>query len=981
MEKGVEKIKMTNGRCIADKSFPDKRLVIYPNESITFQVSKWFTGTPEADKKKTIKWMRESNDRKAICGQVDSKTGFVLTLSKKLCSQKSWFYIEASLYGGRDYKNFTGLWVRGETPTLIISSKWCTTNDGVDQRKKLFSFGQNVYLGLDTEGLNGMVLTIEIYRLNEEKTLEKGIEWTMGKITGKEFKATDDDAKTKVFEKQAEVIEGEINVKFTIQPSWKKGEEGNKFYIRVRNGKSYIKDKHNDDIHARYLRVQNKTVPIKENIVVLQNNTPVKVGDANKNVKNQHHCKFEQINIVDNNETFLIFKEGQTKLNKVQPTVQYAKYKVYFDFDKFSIRHDANDTLKYLLDFLLYNQHLDMALNGHADDRGTLDYNQTLSEKRAKAVKDFFIKGGLDARRIKTQGYGEVLPASSGKTEEAYKKNRRVEIDFSYLEYNQDALIYETVTPDVNKSSTITLNVINRSDKGCFREKKHNKNIILVDEINNSKSLTTKQGNQIKQVVNSQNNKFPNNYAVLLAKFLNPFSTIYRSYSFYINSCAYFANTNKPSILVKTYPDIIWIGHFQYNGEATEMTYYFHNKKFSLENGISEVVDTITNSTLFKITKILPSQWIMEYVVLEYIKSEAKSYFYGIHTIHNRTIEKSGEALALVGTETNLIRQTLYTKYVAAAVIYGFVLVGIIIDLLLIYLTRGKNLPGKIQKIAKVVKGAEKVLKRLNDAGPEIIPPKIAINAGMFYKKQKDGKLALVYEANLKADPLIEIDFKREFDLLDLLRKGIENIKGAKHPKDKEANKKLDEGKKNNDKILAYFEKLKENMQIKGTFEAKGKLAFEQNVQFNFLTNSYSFVDKLGNLVATAQDERIVTTQVSFNAKIDGKFSKEFTFNPFQPKIEGKINVQLKGSSGIKLKYGVDSGNKASRNTNTTTSKGLHIIPIVYCSGIEGEYTGSLKASSLFGAYEYETNDGKPIKFVLVEPFEVPLFNIQLFKQ
>ena len=55
----------------------------------------------------------------------------------------------------------------------------------------------------------------------------------------------------------------------------------------------------------------------------------------------------------------------------------------------------------------------------------------------------------------------------------------------------------------------------------------------------------------------------------------------------------------------------------------------------------------------------------------------------------------------------------------------------------------------------------------------------------------------------------------------------------------------------------------------------------------------------------------------------------------FQPKIEGKINVQLKGSAGFKLKYGVDSGNKASRNTNTTSGKGLHIIPTIFCSGVE----------------------------------------------
>ena len=150
----------------------------------------------------------------------------------------------------------------------------------------------------------------------------------------------------------------------------------------------------------------------------------------------------------------------------------------------------------------------------------------------------------------------------------------------------------------------------------------------------------------------------------------------------------------------------------------------------------------------------------------------------------------------------------------------------------------------------------------------------------------------------------------------------------------------------------------------------------------NLQTNSYNIVDKLGNLLATAQDERIVTDQISFNAEINGKFENTFDFLRLQTTIEGKVNVSMKGSAGIKLKYGVDSGNKASRNTNTTTGKGLHIIPTIFCSGVEGKYTGSLKLSNPFGnIIDFSTDENEPIKFVLVEPFEVPLFNIQLFKQ
>lgn len=356
------------------------------------------------------------------------------------------------------------------------------------------------------------------------------------------------------------------------------------------------------------------------------------------------------------------------------------------------MRKDASDTLKYLLDFLLYNQHLYMTLSGHADDRGSLDYNQALSERRAVAVKDFFSRGGLEKNRIKTVGFGEVNPVAAGKYEEAYKKNRRVEIEFSYLEYNQNALFYEMVAPDAKKMQTITVDVKDRFDKACFRKEKHDKNIIYVNETGD-KNLVKKSGSSIKQIVFSQQSGFPANYAGLLFKFLNPLSKIYYQFAFHINSCAYYADEEKATLEVRVYPDVVWIGHFQYNFKE-QGEYFFHNKKSfnDLEVGISDVINEITNSTLFKVSKIFPSQWITEYVVLPYIKKQAEDYSYGLHTIHNRNLEKSGQELSLIGTQINLIKQTLYTKYVAAAVIYGFVIVGIIVDVLMIYLTRGKNL-------------------------------------------------------------------------------------------------------------------------------------------------------------------------------------------------------------------------------------------------------------------------------------------------
>lgn len=980
MGKGVSKIDIAtsevNARVIRRSG---NRICVEAGKLIWFKVSEWMPGTTDADKKKGTIWIRQDYTRQMIITkkEIGPNQIYGYAFKKKECGASAYYYIEATLFGNRDTKNNTGLYVKGFTPALLVSSKWCLQNDGADQRDHKFSFGENVFLGLETEGLNQQILTIEVYRLNSEVTIGK----VADRIFDTDYDPTKDDAQTKVFQKQAKVIDGEVNIEFTIQPSWKKGNEDNLFYIKVKDGNHYIQDSKKQIIHGRYLKVKNNVVPIKKNMVQLTNNAPVKVGSADKDVKVNHLCTFKQINIDDNGETFEVFKEGKTSFKKTSPVVQYTTAKVHFNYDKSDIRPEARDTLKYLLDFLLYNQHLDMSLSGHADDRGTLDYNQVLSEKRAQSVKDFFTKGGLDKNRIKTRGYGEVSPVASGKTEEAYKKNRRVEIEFSYIEYNQNALFYEMIAPDASKIKQITVNVLNRSDKGCFRKEKHNKNIIYVNETN-SKDLVPKNGNSIKQIVFSQQSGFPKNYALLLAKFLNPFSTIYYQFAFHINSCAYYADKEKATLEIRVYPDVIWIGHFQYNYKESG-DYFFHNKNFDLEIGISDVIDEITNSTLFKISKILPSQWIQEYVVLPYIKKQAMDYSYGIHTIHNRTLEKAGESLSLMGTQTNLIKQTLYTKYVAAAVIYGFVIVGIIIDLLMIYLTRGKNLQGRMLKLARAVKGAKRVLKTLEDAGAEIIPPSIAINAGMYYQKQKNGKLALVYEANISAKPVVAVNFKREFDLLDLLKKGIENIQGATHPKDKDTKAKLAEAKKNNAKITEYFESLKKNVQIKGSFDAVGELIFEQNIQFNFLTNSHTFTDKIGNLVQTAKNEITIKDQIKFNATVNGQFKKEFDFFRLQTKVEGKVEINLKGGAGLKLQYGVDMAGKNNKNSNVK-AKGLYIIPSIFCSGVEGTYLGSLKISNalteILDIADFSTNEGNPMPFVLIEPFEVSLFEIQLFK-
>ncbi|WP_160136561.1 OmpA family protein [Chryseobacterium sp. c4a] len=950
MEKGVKTIKF-QGPHYPGMTVPGKRITLKADQYGFFEVDQWLPGTTAEDKKKPVVWMSESMDRLSILSKKQSTSGFKFVIGKKYCGNY-YYYIEASLSGNRDKKHNSGLYVKGWCEPKIVNSRWCMKEGGDDVRKTyVFSYGHIIYLHLDTEGLNGDNVTVEVY-----KVVEGG-------------RGLNDDKLITNY--NAKVIDGQINLKMGNTYQWygKIGRPKDKeeFYVKVKTASGLEVTDGKDKVHARFLRIQNRVV--SKAVESSVNNTPTKVGLPDKNQKNTHSCRFQEISVDDNGDHFVVFKEGSTKFKKVTSETQLVTRRIHFAFDKSEIRPEERAFLQTLLDFLLYNQHLDMTLSGHADDRGTLDYNQALSERRAQAVKDFFVNGGLIKNRIKTRGYGEVNPAVMGKTEEAYKKNRRVEIDFSYLEYNQEALIYETIAPDAKKAKEITVNVRERIDKGCFRKEKHDKNIIYINETG-GKDLIPKKGDKVKQSVFSQQSAFPKNYALMLLKYLNPFSTIDYKFAFYINSCAYYASKKNATLEVRVYPDIIWIGHFQYNGDEKVMPYYFHQKNFDLEQGITDVLNELKSTIFYKIFRLFPANFIVEQTLLKYIESQAKSYFYGIHTIHNRTIEKAGQELSLVGTQTNIIKQTDYTRFAAAAVIYGFVVIGILVELLMIYLTRGRNIATKLQKFAKMARRAESVLKRMDDAGVELIPPAIAINAGMYYQKQKDGKVGVVYKANLKADPLIALNFKKEFDLLKLITKTIEDIKGAMYPKDKVAKKKLDLNKENNNNIAEYF-KNKGVPEIKGIIEIKGDIMFEHNVKYSLLTNTYSIIDKLKNGIFTAKDEVLLKDQIKFTATVLGSYKYEFEFDPLQTSIQGKLNITIQGSCGSRLRYGVD--NKGG--------KGLFVKKTLYCSGIEGTYLGELKIKNRFtDIFDTSTNKGKPVPFTLIEPFEMPMYEIQLFK-
>ncbi len=101
---------------------------------------------------------------------------------------------------------------------------------------------------------------------------------------------------------------------------------------------------------------------------------------------------------------------------------------IFFELDKYELQSESITELTKILDFLNKNKKLSVELSGHTDDQGSDEYNQELSEMRAKAVYEYLVLHGIDKNRMTFIGYGEEQPIESNDNPEGRANNRRTEM-------------------------------------------------------------------------------------------------------------------------------------------------------------------------------------------------------------------------------------------------------------------------------------------------------------------------------------------------------------------------------------------------------------------------------------------------------------------------------------------------------------------------------------------------------------------------
>ena len=131
----------------------------------------------------------------------------------------------------------------------------------------------------------------------------------------------------------------------------------------------------------------------------------------------------------DGAQTYGAEDESSSEFNQLDdPQSPLSVRIIYFEYDSSEIRSDYRSTIEAHALYLQQNPNTSIILEGHADERGSREYNLALGERRAKTVKQQMLLLGANSNQIRLVSYGEERPASDGHDDASWQQNRRVEI-------------------------------------------------------------------------------------------------------------------------------------------------------------------------------------------------------------------------------------------------------------------------------------------------------------------------------------------------------------------------------------------------------------------------------------------------------------------------------------------------------------------------------------------------------------------------
>lgn len=143
-------------------------------------------------------------------------------------------------------------------------------------------------------------------------------------------------------------------------------------------------------------------------------------------------CTQEPKNVEDVVSSIEKGGSGDDKFNVDTQTgkVSFEAEIVYFNFDDSTLTQRGIERLSALSEYMQTNKDLKLQIQGHCDERGSIEYNLALGQRRSDTVKDFLLSTGIDQKRLLSVSFGEEKPAEQGSGESHWAKNRRAEFQF-----------------------------------------------------------------------------------------------------------------------------------------------------------------------------------------------------------------------------------------------------------------------------------------------------------------------------------------------------------------------------------------------------------------------------------------------------------------------------------------------------------------------------------------------------------------------
>lgn len=173
-----------------------------------------------------------------------------------------------------------------------------------------------------------------------------------------------------------------------------------------------------------------KTMTLKLSVIALSAATALMTGCANRNTSPSSQVvvapngiagytgkAYHGTPLVNNSKEI---KEAASKLPSL----------VHFDYNSDVIKPQAAQILDQQAKFLTDNQTARVLVAGHTDERGSREYNMSLGERRAAAVRQYLMSKGVHQTKVEIVSFGEERPIATGSTEASYSKNRRAELSY-----------------------------------------------------------------------------------------------------------------------------------------------------------------------------------------------------------------------------------------------------------------------------------------------------------------------------------------------------------------------------------------------------------------------------------------------------------------------------------------------------------------------------------------------------------------------